>query len=122
MALSFESLFLIALAAGLVGALTGMGGGVILVPALTFLGIDIKHAIAASLQGLAAAASAMAQIGDDVFSPTDWSTGAALSATAAASHLGAAKASVAAINFEKEATDEQLKQKRLHVKGAMVSE
>jgi uncharacterized membrane protein YfcA len=60
MALSFESLFLIALAAGLVGALTGMGGGVILVPALTFLGIDIKHAIAASMVSVIATSSGAA--------------------------------------------------------------
>jgi uncharacterized membrane protein YfcA len=60
MALSFESLFLISLAAGLVGALTGMGGGVILVPALTFLGIDIKHAIAVSMVSVIATSSGSA--------------------------------------------------------------
>ena len=60
MALSFESLFLISLAAGLVGALTGMGGGVILVPALTFLGVDIKHAIAASMVSVIATSSGAA--------------------------------------------------------------
>jgi uncharacterized membrane protein YfcA len=60
MALSFESLFLISLAAGLVGALTGMGGGVILVPALTFLGVDIKHAIAASMVSVIATSSGSA--------------------------------------------------------------
>jgi uncharacterized membrane protein YfcA len=60
MALSFESLFLISLAAGLVGALTGMGGGVILVPALTFLGVDIKHAIAVSMVSVIATSSGSA--------------------------------------------------------------
>jgi uncharacterized membrane protein YfcA len=60
MALSFESLFLISLVAGLVGALTGMGGGVILVPALTFLGVDIKHAIAASMVSVIATSSGAA--------------------------------------------------------------
>jgi uncharacterized membrane protein YfcA len=60
MALSFESLFLISLVAGLVGALTGMGGGVILVPALTFLGIDIKHAIAVSMVSVIATSSGSA--------------------------------------------------------------
>jgi len=60
MAMSFGSLFLISLAAGLVGALTGMGGGVILVPALTFLGIDIKHAIAVSMVSVIATSSGSA--------------------------------------------------------------
>ena len=60
MAISFESLFLISLAAGLVGALTGMGGGVILVPALTFLGVDIKHAIAVSMVSVIATSSGSA--------------------------------------------------------------
>jgi uncharacterized membrane protein YfcA len=57
---SFELLFLISVVAGLVGALTGMGGGVILVPALTFLGIDIKHAIAASMVSVIATSSGAA--------------------------------------------------------------
>ena len=35
--------------AGLVGALAGMGGGVVLIPAFTLFGMDIKHAIAISM-------------------------------------------------------------------------
>ena len=44
--MSFGFLFSISVVAGAVGALSGMGGGVVLVPALTFLSIDIKQAIA----------------------------------------------------------------------------
>ncbi len=40
---------LVSIAAGFVGALTGMGGGVVLIPVLTFYGVDIKRAIAVSL-------------------------------------------------------------------------
>lgn len=40
----------IAFFAGLIGALAGVGGGIIIVPALTLLmGVEIRHAIAASL-------------------------------------------------------------------------
>jgi hypothetical protein len=60
MALSFELLLLISLVAGLVGSMTGMGGGVILVPALTFFGVDIKHAIAASMISVIATSSGSA--------------------------------------------------------------
>ncbi len=42
------TLFFIAVAAGLTGSLSGMGGGVVLIPVLTFFGLDIKQAIAAS--------------------------------------------------------------------------
>ena len=44
--MSFESVFLLAVLAGGVGAVSGMGGGVLLIPAFTFFGIDIKQAIA----------------------------------------------------------------------------
>ena len=44
--MSFGFLFIVSVLAGVVGALSGMGGGVVLVPALTFLSIDIKQAIA----------------------------------------------------------------------------
>ncbi len=47
--MSFDWVFLISLAAGFVGAMSGMGGGVVLIPALTLLGLDIKHAIAISI-------------------------------------------------------------------------
>jgi uncharacterized protein len=38
-----------AVAAGLLGALFGLGGGVLIIPMLTALGVDIRHAIAASI-------------------------------------------------------------------------
>lgn len=60
MAVPFGILLLISIIAGLVGSMTGMGGGVILVPALTFLGIDIKHAIAASMISVIATSSGSA--------------------------------------------------------------
>src|SRR5580700_7977620 len=45
----------IAAAAGFLGALTGLGGGVVLTPALTLLfGIDIRYAIGASLMSVIA--------------------------------------------------------------------
>src|SRR5437870_13833400 len=37
------------LAAGILGALMGLGGGVLIIPMLTALGVDIRHAIAASI-------------------------------------------------------------------------
>lgn len=57
---SFWILFLVAAAAGLVGSMTGMGGGVVLVPALTLLGVDIKHAIATSMIAVIATSSGSA--------------------------------------------------------------
>lgn len=58
--MSFELLFFISLLAGFVGAMSGMGGGVVLIPALTFLGIDIKHAIAISIVSVIATSSGSA--------------------------------------------------------------
>jgi uncharacterized membrane protein YfcA len=58
--MSFETLFLISLVAGFVGAMSGMGGGVILIPALTLLGVDIKHAIAVSIVSVIATSSGAA--------------------------------------------------------------
>ncbi len=57
---SFLSVFFISVAAGFIGAMTGMGGGVVVVPALTLLGVDIKHAIAASLVSVIATSSGSA--------------------------------------------------------------
>lgn len=42
-------LFGVSIVAGFVGAMTGMGGGVVLIPFLTCYGVDIKRAIAISL-------------------------------------------------------------------------
>jgi uncharacterized membrane protein YfcA len=57
---SFEATFLVSIAAGLIGAMTGMGGGVLLVPGLTLLGVDIKHAIAMSMVSVIATSSGSA--------------------------------------------------------------
>src|SRR5947199_5694599 len=49
------------LAAGLLGALTGLGGGVVLVPLLTlFFKVDIRYAIGASLVSVIATSSGAA--------------------------------------------------------------
>jgi uncharacterized protein len=58
--MSFELLFLVSIIAGFVGAMSGMGGGVILIPALTFFGMDIKHAIAVSIVSVIATSSGAA--------------------------------------------------------------
>ncbi len=58
--MSFLELFLISLVAGFIGAMSGMGGGVVLVPALTLLGLDIKHSIAVSIVSVIATSSGAA--------------------------------------------------------------
>ncbi len=58
--MSFPLLFLISIAAGFVGAMSGMGGGVVLIPALTLAGMDIKHAIAISIVSVIATSSGAA--------------------------------------------------------------
>src|SRR5438132_193896 len=58
--MSFPLLLLVSLIAGLVGAMTGMGGGVVLIPALTFFGFDIKRAIAISIVSVIATSSGSA--------------------------------------------------------------
>ncbi len=53
--------FAISMLAGFVGALTGLGGGVIVTPALTLLlGVDIRYAIGASLVSVIATSSGAA--------------------------------------------------------------
>ena len=61
-ALSFTTVvWIISALAGFLGALTGLGGGVIVVPALTLaLGVDIKYAIGASLVSVIATSSGAA--------------------------------------------------------------
>ena len=55
------TLFVVAIAAGFLGALTGLGGGVILTPALTLLfGVDLRYAIGASLVSVIATSSGAA--------------------------------------------------------------
>jgi len=58
--MSFEWVFLISIVAGFVGAMSGMGGGIILIPALTLLGLDIKHSIAVSIVSVIATSSGSA--------------------------------------------------------------
>ncbi len=53
-------LFGVSILAGFVGAMSGMGGGVILIPALTLLGFDIKHAIGISIISVIATSSGSA--------------------------------------------------------------
>lgn len=59
-----ELVFLVALgsvAAGFLGALTGLGGGVVLIPMLTILfGVDLRYAIGASLVSVIATSSGAA--------------------------------------------------------------
>ena len=47
-------------AAGFLGALTGLGGGVVIVPLLVFLGVDIRYAIGAALVSVIATSSGAA--------------------------------------------------------------
>jgi uncharacterized protein len=56
----FQLLFPISVLAGFIGAMSGMGGGLILIPALTLLGVDIKHAIAISILSVIATSSGSA--------------------------------------------------------------
>jgi uncharacterized membrane protein YfcA len=60
--LQFElAVFCVSLAAGLLGALLGLGGGIIVVPALTLLfKIDIRYAIGASIVSVIATSSGAA--------------------------------------------------------------
>jgi len=58
--MSAGPLLAVSIVAGFVGAMSGMGGGVVLVPALTFLGLDIKRAIAVSIVSVIATSSGSA--------------------------------------------------------------
>jgi uncharacterized protein len=54
-------IFLVSIAAGLIGALAGVGGGIIVVPALTILfGVDVRLAIGASIISVIATSSGAA--------------------------------------------------------------
>jgi uncharacterized membrane protein YfcA len=53
--------FLVSISAGFLGALTGLGGGIVVTPALTLLlGVDIRYAIGASLVSVIATSSGAA--------------------------------------------------------------
>jgi uncharacterized membrane protein YfcA len=57
----FEIAILVgAVVAGVLGALMGLGGGVLIIPMLTALGVDIRHAIAASIIAVIATSCAAA--------------------------------------------------------------
>ena len=58
--MAFQWLFLISIAAGFVGAMSGMGGGVVLIPVLTITGMNIKQAIAISIVSVIATSSGSA--------------------------------------------------------------
>jgi len=52
--------FPVSVLAGFIGAMSGMGGGILLIPGLTLLGLDIKHAIAISVLSVIATSSGSA--------------------------------------------------------------
>src|ERR1700756_535110 len=53
--------FLVSICAGFLGALTGLGGGIVVTPALTLLlGVDMRYAIGASLVSVVATSSGAA--------------------------------------------------------------
>jgi len=55
------TVFTISIVAGLLGALTGLGGGIVVTPALTLLlGVDMRYAIGASLVSVVATSSGAA--------------------------------------------------------------
>jgi uncharacterized membrane protein YfcA len=58
--MSFEGFFLISVAAGFVGAMSGMGGGVILIPVLSYFNMPIHQAIALSMLSVIATSSGAA--------------------------------------------------------------
>jgi len=58
--MSIPLVLLVSVSAGVVGALAGMGGGVVLIPAFTLFGLDIKHAIALSMLSVIATSSGSA--------------------------------------------------------------
>jgi hypothetical protein len=56
-----SQIFLLSILAGFLGALTGLGGGVVIIPVLTLLfGVDIRYAMGASLASVIATSSGAA--------------------------------------------------------------
>ncbi len=60
--MSFELILIVAVVAGR-RHMSGMGGGVVLIPALTFFGMDIKRAIAVSIVSVIATSSLASRAG-----------------------------------------------------------
>lgn len=60
MMLPFYQIILVSVVAGFVGSMSGMGGGVVLIPVLTFLGLPIKKVIAISIVSVIATSSGSA--------------------------------------------------------------
>jgi Predicted permeases len=93
-------IFLISILAGLVGSLAGVGGGIIVIPALTLLfGVDIRLAIGASIVSVIATSSgaAAAYVRDRM---TDMRVGMFLElATTSGAVVGALLAAVVASSF-----------------------
>ena len=58
--ISFQLLFFVSVLGGFVGAMAGMGGGLVVIPVLTLLGVDVKHAIAISILSVIATSSGSA--------------------------------------------------------------
>src|SRR5215468_10370981 len=58
--MSLGLLLVVSAVAGFVGAMAGMGGGVVLIPALTLFGMDIKRAFAVSILSVIATSSGAA--------------------------------------------------------------
>ncbi|MEM3851649.1 MAG: sulfite exporter TauE/SafE family protein [Methanomassiliicoccales archaeon] len=57
---NFLYLLGISFTAGILGAMTGIGGGIVLIPVLTLVGVPIKYAIAASIMSTIATSSGSA--------------------------------------------------------------
>ena len=93
-------IFIVSVAAGLIGALAGVGGGIIVIPALTILfGVDVRLAIGASIVSVIATSSgaAAAYVRDRM---TDMRIGMFLElATTSGAVAGALLAAVVAPSF-----------------------
>jgi uncharacterized membrane protein YfcA len=59
---AFFAVLAISVVAGFFGAMTGLGGGTVVVPVLTYLGVDIKLAIAASMVSVVATSCSAAAV------------------------------------------------------------
>ncbi len=63
----------VSLAAGLLGSLLGLGGGIILIPVLTLmLKVDIRYAVGASIVSVIATSSGAATLIPSSRAPSAW--------------------------------------------------